>query len=87
MTKHFTCLKNTILDQIQFMGRTNIGYAEGLRKEETLLLRTSRQGYQDKKLAQNSVFPYPSVLRSQRGLPDHAVAVLKKWLFEHFLNP
>lgn len=29
-----------------------------------------------------------SALRtSNRGLPEHAVAVLKKWLFEHFLHP
>ncbi|MED6170748.1 hypothetical protein PIB30_034015 [Stylosanthes scabra] len=27
------------------------------------------------------------VLRSQRGLPDHAVALLRRWLFEHFLHP
>ncbi|KAF4395654.1 hypothetical protein G4B88_013428 [Cannabis sativa] len=28
-----------------------------------------------------------SAWRSQRGLPEHAVAVLRKWLFEHFLHP
>ncbi|CAI0411143.1 unnamed protein product [Linum tenue] len=31
--------------------------------------------------------PPPPVWRSQRGLPDHAVALLKSWLFEHFLHP
>ncbi|XP_039134491.1 BEL1-like homeodomain protein 9 [Dioscorea cayenensis subsp. rotundata] len=29
----------------------------------------------------------PPIWRPQRGLPERAVAVLRKWLFEHFLHP
>ncbi|KAI4382313.1 hypothetical protein MLD38_008292 [Melastoma candidum] len=32
-------------------------------------------------------FDAQRVLRAQRGLPEHAVAILRAWLFEHFLHP
>ncbi|KAK1394354.1 hypothetical protein POM88_013410 [Heracleum sosnowskyi] len=31
--------------------------------------------------------PHQPVLRPQRGLPERAVAVLRAWLFDHFLHP
>ena len=31
--------------------------------------------------------PQQHVWRPQRGLPERAVAILKAWLFEHFLHP
>ncbi|XP_057979085.1 BEL1-like homeodomain protein 9 [Malania oleifera] len=41
----------------------------------------------DQFTGQNSTFTQHPIWRSQRGLPDHAVAVLRTWLFEHFLHP
>jgi hypothetical protein len=29
----------------------------------------------------------PCCWRPQRGLPERSVAVLKAWMFEHFLKP
>ncbi|KAK9283283.1 hypothetical protein L1049_011519 [Liquidambar formosana] len=85
MSKHFSCLKNAILDQIQYTGKT-LGY-DSLRKDKTPRLWTGDQGLQSQKPVRKSAFLQHPVWRSQRGLPDHAVAVLKSWLFEHFLHP
>ncbi|KAJ8765969.1 hypothetical protein K2173_020485 [Erythroxylum novogranatense] len=72
--KHFTCLKNAIFDQIKLSGK---GKTSGFCVAQ-------QQHIQNKTLA---IQHHVHVWRSQRGLPEHAVAVLKSWLFEHFLHP
>ncbi|KAB2063862.1 hypothetical protein ES319_A10G246600v1 [Gossypium barbadense] len=85
VAKHFSCLKNAILDQIQFAGKTvSIVNNGGVDKVNVPGVWTSdQQGINN----QNPIFLHHPLWRSQRGLPDHAVAVLKTWLFEHFLHP
>ncbi|PPD86551.1 hypothetical protein GOBAR_DD16505 [Gossypium barbadense] len=85
IAKHFSCLKNAILDQIRFAGKTvSIVKNGGVDKVNVPSVWTSdQQGINN----QNPIFLHHPLWRSQRGLPDHAVAVLKTWMFEHFLHP
>ncbi|XP_061343491.1 BEL1-like homeodomain protein 9 [Gastrolobium bilobum] len=76
ISKHFGCLKHAIYDQLQFTSKTT----------------PAANNSGEKEIFKYSTFlsiPHPvqPILRSQRGLPDHAVALLKRWLFEHFLHP
>ncbi|XP_061974896.1 BEL1-like homeodomain protein 9 [Populus nigra] len=83
--KHFTSLKNALLDKIQFTGRT---FADSIvTKEKSPRYGKTERGIVNPNPTLNLNFIQHSVWRSQRGLPDHAVAVLKTWLFEHFLHP
>ncbi|KAL3640676.1 BEL1-like homeodomain protein [Castilleja foliolosa] len=88
MSKHFRCLKNAITDQLQFSSKSHgkINY----ERDETQRLENSGKissgGYGQRSF-QGSGFIDPPVWRPQRGLPEHAVAVLRSWLFEHFLHP
>lgn len=84
ISKHFRYLKNAILDQIQYTGKVLIGHNG---KDETPRVWTADHGIPSQKAIQSSIFLQHPVWRSQRGLPDHAVAVLRAWLFEHFLHP
>ncbi|KAK4432336.1 BEL1-like homeodomain protein 9 [Sesamum alatum] len=72
MSKHFRCLKNAITDQLQFTAKSHD--KTNYERNET---RKSENAYND----------HQPVWRPQRGLPEHAVAVLRAWLFEHFLHP
>ncbi|CAK7325767.1 unnamed protein product [Dovyalis caffra] len=83
--KHFTSLKNALSDKIQFTGKTFDD--SNVTKEKNPRYGTAELGLGNQNLTQNLNFIQHPVWRSQRGLPDHAVAVLKKWLFEHFLHP
>ncbi|MED6169445.1 hypothetical protein PIB30_021436 [Stylosanthes scabra] len=80
ISKHFGCLKHAIYDQLQFTMKNTTSHpaSNNVLEKESLNHITFEKGLK------NSVQP---VLRSQRGLPDHAVALLRKWLFEHFLHP
>ncbi|XP_039067445.1 BEL1-like homeodomain protein 9 isoform X2 [Hibiscus syriacus] len=82
VSSHFSCLKNAILDQIRFADK-----AGGVDKRNVPSLWRSDQGINNQNLIRNSIFLQHPLWRSQRGLPEHAVAVLKTWLFEHFLHP
>ncbi|KAE8671943.1 Mitochondrial substrate carrier family protein isoform 1 [Hibiscus syriacus] len=82
VASHFSCLKNAILDQIRFADK-----ACGVDKRNVSSLWTSDQGINNQNSIRNSIFLTHPLWRSQRGLPEHAVAVLKTWLFEHFLHP
>ncbi|GFP86295.1 bel1-like homeodomain protein 9 [Phtheirospermum japonicum] len=88
MSKHFRCLKNAITDQLQFASKSHgkINY----ERDETQRLENSGKissvGYAQRSF-HGSGFIDPPVWRPQRGLPEHAVAVLRSWLFEHFLHP
>lgn len=79
LSKHFSGLKNAIMDQIHVPEKTN--RSKNVENEPTLL---AQQGI---RAANNQKFLQYPVWRSQRGLPGHAVSVLKTWLFENFLHP
>ncbi|GAV89959.1 Homeobox_KN domain-containing protein/POX domain-containing protein, partial [Cephalotus follicularis] len=85
IAKHFSCLKNSILDQIQLTAK-NLGDGIISGKDNTPTL-TAEDCFQSHNSAQNFNFLQHPIWRSQRGLPDHAIAVLRGWLFEHFLHP
>ncbi|XP_011077622.1 BEL1-like homeodomain protein 9 [Sesamum indicum] len=72
LSKHFRCLKNAITDQLQFTAKSHD--KKNYERNET---RKLENGYND----------HQPVWRPQRGLPERAVAVLRAWLFEHFLHP
>lgn len=90
MSRHFRCLKDGIVSQIK---ATNKAMGErdaaipGATKGETPRLRVL-----DLKLRQQRAFQQMGMVenhpwRPQRGLPEKSVAVLRAWLFEHFLHP
>lgn len=86
MSKNFSCLKNVITDQLHFTNKTH-GHVSH-RKDEDLRFSNTDRGYYSQRPAQNSgFFEQQPVWRPQRGLPERAVAVLRAWLFEHFLHP
>jgi hypothetical protein len=63
------------------------GAAAGATKGDTPRLKVL-----DQCLRQQRAFQHPGTIdnypwRPQRGLPERAVAVLRAWLFEHFLHP
>ncbi|GER54392.1 BEL1-like homeodomain protein [Striga asiatica] len=85
MSKHFKCLKTAITDQLQFAskshGKTNFD------RNETQRLENSGKVSYGQQRSFGSGFMDPPMWRPQRGLPEHAVTVLRSWLFEHFLHP
>lgn len=86
--KHFTCLKNVLLDKIQFTGRNCHDHSNDRKDKSPRFWTAGEQGQGNQNPTTSSLnFIQNPVWRSQRGLPDHAVAVLKTWLFEHFLHP
>ncbi|KAF7823377.1 BEL1-like homeodomain protein 8 [Senna tora] len=92
ITKHFRCLKNAILDQIkhigEMLGEDLSGSTSGTSCSK-LDTDMARLRYIDQSFQKNKTgFLEPQqVWRPQRGLPERAVAILKAWLFEHFLHP
>ncbi|GER55865.1 BEL1-like homeodomain protein [Striga asiatica] len=84
MSKHFTYLKNAITDQLSKSHSSD-------RDESTQRLENSGKSsaYCTRPFHGGAGFvdPPPPVWRPQRGLPEHAVTVLRAWLFEHFLHP
>ncbi|PON59929.1 Knotted like homeodomain transcription factor [Parasponia andersonii] len=86
MTKHFRCLKNAIMDQLQFSNKDNSHTNHG--KEEVPIFRNSNRGvYSQRPIHGSGFLEHQPVWRPQRGLPERAVTVLRAWLFEHFLHP
>ncbi|XP_010256766.1 PREDICTED: BEL1-like homeodomain protein 9 [Nelumbo nucifera] len=86
MSKHFKCLKNAITDQICIMSK---GLGEGCyEKDEAPRFGSSDRAFQCQRPVNNSgIVEHQHIWRPQRGLPERAVAVLRAWLFEHFLRP
>lgn len=81
MSKHFKCLKNAIIDQLQFTNKDQVQISPG-KDEAPKFGNIDRSIY-----AHRSAQPAGPVWRPQRGLPERAVTVLRAWLFEHFLHP
>ena len=96
VSKHFRCIKNAISDQLQHiskvLGEEFIKSPCSSRGETTMTpkLKYVDQSLRKQKAGENSlgfVDQNQPVWRPQRGLPERAVAVLRAWLFDHFLHP
>ncbi|XP_010905400.1 BEL1-like homeodomain protein 9 [Elaeis guineensis] len=86
MSKHFRQLRNMISNQLHHTNKV-LG-KEGLSSIETPSYGLIDNGVCIQRMVNNSgTFSQPHVWRPQRGLPECAVAVLRAWLFEHFLHP
>ncbi|KAJ0984049.1 hypothetical protein J5N97_002405 [Dioscorea zingiberensis] len=86
MSKQFKCLTNLISDQLHLTNKAHGN--EGIKRKEVSAFGLINAGVCGLRAASNSeTYRQPPVWRPQRGLPERAVAVLRKWLFEHFLHP
>ncbi|XP_068640907.1 BEL1-like homeodomain protein 8 [Aristolochia californica] len=93
VSKHFRTLKHAISEQIRnvskALGEEVISVA--LNNDDIAMqkLRFFEHSFRKHKVSDNLAFMehQQPVWRPQRGLPERAVAVLRAWLFEHFLHP
>ncbi|KAG2603721.1 hypothetical protein PVAP13_4NG007200 [Panicum virgatum] len=94
MSRHFRCLRDALVAQVRaLMRKQQNDYggppapAAGATKGDTPRLKVLDQCLRRQRAFQHpgSIDNYP--WRPQRGLPERAVAVLRAWLFEHFLHP
>lgn len=93
--RHFRCLKNVISDRLKLicdaLGEDlSMPTTSASSKFDTNMarLRFMDQSFQRNKSGNmDFVEPQQHVWRPQRGLPERSVAILKAWLFEHFLHP
>ncbi|KAE8686004.1 BEL1-like homeodomain protein 4 [Hibiscus syriacus] len=93
MSRHFKCLKDEILAQLQqsceVLGEKDAAANSGITKGETPRLKMLEQS-----LRHQRTYPFQQMgmmeqeaWRPQRGLPERSVYILRAWLFEHFLHP
>ncbi|XP_074583626.1 homeobox protein BEL1 homolog [Curcuma longa] len=99
MSRHFRCLRDGVSGQLRALKRAageedardvdrKSSSAAGTTLGETPRLKLLDQRMrQHKALRQGMQLVEQPPWRPQRGLPDRAVAVLRAWLFEHFLHP
>lgn len=86
MSKQFKSLANLISGHL--LDLTNKAFGkEVINKEAVPSFRMTNCAACGPRAANNAAFKQQPVWRPQRGLPERAVAVLRKWLFEHFLHP
>lgn len=90
MSKHFRCLRDGIVGQIQVtkkaMGEKD-PVAAGTTRGETPRLKLLDQCLRQQKSFQQAGMVESHPWRPQRGLPERSVSILRAWLFEHFLHP
>lgn len=99
VSRHFRCLKNAISEQLKHIGKA---LGEDLPSPSTATTSTNKGDANTvmrlKHLDQSSLqrqrynvgfldSTQQHVWRPQRGLPERSVAILRAWLFEHFLHP
>jgi len=95
MSRHFRCLRDALVAQLRKQQQDHMGEisrqqgdyggAPAASKGETPRLKVLDQCLRPQRAFQHPVDNYP--WRPQRGLPERAVAVLRAWLFDHFLHP
>lgn len=93
MSRHFCSLRDAIMSQInvekrklfQDVPKINNGLSQLslFERENNSNNRQSRMSLQQLGIIQNQ----RQVWRPIRGLPETSVAILRAWLFEHFLHP
>ncbi|KAG6778279.1 hypothetical protein POTOM_018133 [Populus tomentosa] len=95
---NFRCLKLAIVDQLKQVTKA---VGDDLFSRNTVAVGSkvdtsaSRLIYMDQSIQTNKSGgvdvgyhePQQHIWRPQRGLPERSVAVLRAWLFEHFLHP
>uniref|UniRef100_A0A1J3GBN2 Homeobox protein BEL1-like protein n=1 Tax=Noccaea caerulescens TaxID=107243 RepID=A0A1J3GBN2_NOCCA len=93
MSRHFRCLKDGLVGQIQATSQA-LGEREEDNRAVSIAARgeTPRLRLLDQALRQQKSYRQMSLVeahpwRPQRGLPERAVTTLRAWLFEHFLHP
>lgn len=97
VSRHFKCLRNAISDRLRL---TYEVLGEDISIPTTCTsskidnniakLKYMDHSFQKNKSGGSNIDFLESqqhVWRPQRGLPERAVAILKSWLFEHFLHP
>ncbi|KAK9279265.1 hypothetical protein L1049_012944 [Liquidambar formosana] len=98
VSRHFRCLKSAISDQLRHISKalgedlSSLTSGTSSSKGDITMsrMRFLNQSFQKhKSIGENMGFlePQQHIWRPQRGLPERAVAVLRAWLFEHFLHP
>ncbi|MCO5608622.1 hypothetical protein L7F22_062835 [Adiantum nelumboides] len=91
ISRQFRALRDAIGEHIQVACKTlgeDISNVPVLNKGETPRLRILDQRLRHHRtLQQVGMLQQHQSWRPQRGLPERSVAVLRAWLFEHFLHP
>nr|GMD25380.1 BEL1-like homeodomain protein 1 [Ipomoea batatas]GME10247.1 BEL1-like homeodomain protein 1 [Ipomoea batatas]GME12855.1 BEL1-like homeodomain protein 1 [Ipomoea batatas] len=98
VSRQFRCFKSTISEQLRSIrkalgedvlsptgassSKRDAGGASGLKFIDQTLQNQNGSGERLHYLE-----PQTHVWRPQRGLPERAVAILRAWLFDHFLHP
>ncbi|EPS65895.1 hypothetical protein M569_08882, partial [Genlisea aurea] len=92
--KHFCCLRNSIADHGKTMrnfGQHDDHHHLCPKGGGDSVSRFFERGFQisdgSTNLGGGGVMDGHHVWRPQRGLPERAVAILRAWLFDHFLHP
>ncbi|GFZ12811.1 BEL1-like homeodomain 8 [Actinidia rufa] len=99
ISRHFRCLKNAISDQIKYIRKT-LGEDLSPTTGASSSMGDTRSSGGGIKFVDHSFMkpksgggnmgffePQQPVWRPQRGLPERSVAILRSWLFDHFLHP
>ncbi|KAF8396552.1 hypothetical protein HHK36_018176 [Tetracentron sinense] len=97
-SRQFRCLKSAISDQLRQVSKAlgedlsspTTGTSSNKGDTTTPRLNFIDQSFWQHKPGEESLGflePQRHVWKPQRGLPDRSVAVLRAWLFEHFLHP
>ncbi|XP_061958387.1 BEL1-like homeodomain protein 4 isoform X4 [Populus nigra] len=98
VSSNFRSLKHGISDQLKLVTKA---LGDNLFSRNTVAVgskgdtSTSRSIYMDQSIQKNKSGgvsvgyhePQQHIWRPQRGLPERSVAILRAWLFEHFLHP
>ncbi|KAG6631827.1 BEL1-like homeodomain protein 9 [Carya illinoinensis] len=98
ISRHFRCVKNAITDQLKHtrkamgedLASPSAGTSNSKGDASTLKLKYLDPSLQMHKYGGGNLGfleTQQHVWRPQRGLPERSVAVLRAWLFEHFLHP
>ena len=88
VSRHFQSLKNAISEQLKYL-RKVVGEDSSSISAGTSGRKYMEQSFQKQKtgIVNIGFLESQNVWRPQRGLPERAVAILRAWLFEHFLHP
>ncbi|KAE8703796.1 BEL1-like homeodomain protein 4 [Hibiscus syriacus] len=91
MSRHFKCLKDAILAQLQHscevLGEKDAAGNSGITKGETPRLKVLEHSLRQQRMSHQMGMMEHEAWRPQRGLPERSVNILRAWLFEHFLHP
>ncbi|TYJ33565.1 hypothetical protein E1A91_A05G111400v1 [Gossypium mustelinum] len=93
VARDFRCLRNAILDQIKHvsraLGEDLLSPTTGTSgsKGDINMSRLKCFGQKSGGVNMGFLEPQQHSWRPQRGLPERSVAILRAWLFEHFLHP